>query len=192
MTDSSDRVLRARSGSRMMHGGFTRIVPFTIDERAQLDAIVDTLVPPEEGWPDSATLRIADLVEVYVVPDDEPVSFYPHWRRTEFGALLSSIGGPLEAQNLDERVGMLKNTEASDPTLFGRLRDFVYYVYYGHPNVVEQIQAKTTYGTDYHGGPQPEGYSDSIESWGDRSFTTRGVFIRTDAVLRTLASKERA
>jgi len=192
MTDNAERVRRARSGSRMMHGGFTAAIPLTAEERQQADAIVDTLIPPEEDWPDAASLGIADLLEVYIVPDDEPVSFYPHWRRAEFSELLAAVGGPLIGLSLDDRIEQLKGIEADDAAFFARVRDFVYYVYYGHSAVVKKIRETTKHGADYLGGGQPEGYSDSIETWGDRTFTTRGAFIPTDAVFRALTKKEQA
>lgn len=197
MTDNAERIRHSRSGSRMMHGGYSNATPFTADERSQLEALIDTLVPPEEEWPGATDLRIADLLEAYIVPEEEPMTLYPHWRRNEFSALLGLIGGPLVGAGLDERVALLQTLESTDPALFARIRDFVYYVYYGHPAVVELIRSKTTYGADYLGGGQPEGYISSLETWGNREFTSRGAFIPTESVLRTLtagtvASRERA
>lgn len=106
--------------------------------------------------------------------------------------LVERIGTGLLSQSLEERVSTLTRIEEAEPRLFDRLRDFVYYVYYGHPTVVSLIRTKTRFGGDYLGGGQPEGYVDSLETWGERSLTARGAFFPTDAVLRAPQAKEQA
>jgi hypothetical protein len=189
MTDNSARIRVSRSGSRMMHGGYTTATALSDIERRQADALIDTLIPPEDGWPPAVELGIADLLAAYLVPAGAPVALYPYFGRDEFGRLLDWIAGPLVDRDLAARVAELASVESGDPELFSRIRDFVYYVYYGHPAVVELIRGRTRYGGDYLGGGQPEGYPD-IEGWGDRPLTTRGVFIPTDAVLPVQRIKE--
>ena len=190
--DNAVRGQVSRSGSRMMHGGFVDAEPFDETQRHALEAIIDTLIPAEDGWPQAAELGVADLLATYLVPADSPVSLYPHFSRDEFGALVERIGTGLLSQSLEERVSTLTRIEEAEPRLFDRLRDFVYYVYYGHPTVVSLIRTKTRFGGDYLGGGQPEGYVDSLETWGERSLTSRGAFFPTDAVLRAPQAKEQA
>lgn len=187
------RVQAARSGSRMMHGGYAGVPGLTPTERSHVDAIIDTLIPPEDGWPSASELGIADLLTTYLVPEGAPVSLYPHFTRAEFPVIAERIASAVVDAGLNARVAQLVSVEAAEPALFARLRDFVYYVYYGHPAVVALIRGTTRYGADFHGGPQPEGYEDTLEHWGDRPLTRRGVFIPTGAVLRApQAVKEHA
>lgn len=193
LADNAIRTRAARSGSRMMHGGYTDVPALDPTERAHVDAIIDTLIPPEGGWPPAAELGIADLLTIYLVPQHAPISLFPHFTRAEFPAIAERIAGPVLGQGIDARVSRLRAVEAAEPELFARVRDFVYYVYYGHPAVVALIQAATRFGGAYHGGPQPEGYDEGLETWGDRQLVTRGVFIPTGAVLRApQAVKEHA
>jgi hypothetical protein len=184
MTDNDARIRASRSGSRMMHGGYRTATALSDVERRNVDAIVDTLIPPEDGWPGAAELGIADLIADYLVPVGAPVSLYPHFGRLEFGALVERIGGPLLDADIAERVELLRTVERDEPELFAQLRDFVYYAYYGHSAVVRLIRARTRYGGAYLGGGQPEGYLEGLETWGDRPMTTRGVFIPTESVRR--------
>lgn len=193
MADNANRIAAAQSGSRMMHGGYTDVPALGPEERAHVDAIIDTLIPPEDGWPAAAELGITDLLTTYLVPDGAPVSLYPHFTRAEFPGIAARIAEPMVGAGLNARVSRLVAVEADEPELFSRIRDFVYYVYYGHPAVVALIQRTTRFGGDYHGGPQPEGYLEGLETWGDRPLVTRGVFIPTGAVLRApQAVKEHA
>jgi len=178
------RTKAAASGSRMMHGGYRDAPPFSAEQRARIDALVDTLVPPEDGWPSSAELGVADLIADYLVPEDAPVSLFPYFARTEFEDLMTRIASPLVGRTMQERVEQLRALERNEEQLFARLREFVYYAYYGHPAVVTQIRRRTRYGGDYLGGSQPAGYRGVLESWGDRPMTTRGAYFRTDSILR--------
>src|SRR5690606_2659857 len=121
---------------------------------------------------------------------ESPVSLYPHFGRAEFPQVARRLIGSAAFGSLDERVEALTAAEQADGDLFGRVRDFVYYVYYGHPEVVRLIRANTRYGATYRGGPQPEGYLAEIADWGERTFVTRGVFIPTERVLRAPQAKE--
>ncbi len=188
--DNSRRERVSASGSRMMHGGFVGVRPLESAEQRLVDALIDTLIPPEDGWPAAESLGISALLTSYLVPEESPVSLYPHFTRDEFPGIARLLLGEAADGGLDERVAALQTAEEADPALFARVRDFVYYVYYGHPAVVALIQSTTRYGRDYRGGSQPEGYIDSLEDWGDRPLVTRGVFIPTDRVLRAPQAKE--
>jgi hypothetical protein len=169
----------------MMHGGWLTAQALSTASRERFAVVVDTLIPPENGWPDAGSLRIVETAERYLVPDDEPLSLYPHWRRREFDDLLERVGTPLLGRALDSRVATLARYESTDVAEFERLRDFVYYVYYGSPTVVEEIRARTRYGAEFHGATQPAGYDVRLEGWGQRPLTRAGVFISTASVTRS-------
>jgi hypothetical protein len=176
MTQIEARSRAARSRSRMMHGGWSAAVPFSGSERAACDALVDALIPPEDGWPGSADLGVADTIGVYLVPDAEPLSFYPHYRRAEFTGLVG------ELTDGRDTTAALTAYETRDPREFGRLRDFVYYAYYGSPAVVRTLRERSTYGRTYQGAPQPTGYPDTEHWTALRPSTARGAFVPTSAV----------
>lgn len=182
--DIVERARSSRSGSKMMHGGYTDAPAPTPDQRAALDALVDTLIPVEDGWPDAAGLRIADTIAIYLVPDGDVVPLYPKFRASEFLPQIVDLMASVVDQGLDERIARVREFEEREPALFARVRDFVYYAYYGSTSVVAEIRQRTRYGGDYTGRPQPDGYVDSLETWGTRSLTRLGAFIPTNAVLR--------
>lgn len=184
MPTATERAAASRSGSRMMHGGFAEAAEFTDFERAAFDALVDTLIPPEDRWPNAATIGVTDAAARFLVPDDYPVSFYPHFRVGWFRGLLGRLGVTLIDAEVSARVTALAEFQRDDPELFDRIRDFVYYVYYGQPAVVRLIATRTTYGRRYTGRSQPAGYDQGQESWGSRAWSVRGAFIPTDQVRR--------
>lgn len=184
MLSNAERQASARSGSKMMHGGYTDARALFPLERAQLNALIDTLIPAEDGWPPAAELTLAELVSRYLTPDEHELSLYPHFRAGEFFRMLETEAGILAQMRQEDRTAAVARFEARSPELFGRVRDFVYYAYYGHPDVVELIRLRTRYGRDFHGRPQPIGYDAVLENWGGRVFPTSGTYFATDSVLR--------
>ena len=185
MLSNPERRSAALSGSRMMHGGDAAAHPLTDLQRRTFNALVDTLIPAEDGWPPAAQLSIADLATKYLVPDDAELSFYPNFRVSEFFAAIDEGLPELAELGPDARVSEVSRFEEEDTATFRRILDFVYYVYYGHSDVVELIRQRTRYGKDFHGRPQPIGYDAVLENWGTRQPSReRGTFIPTDAVLR--------
>lgn len=183
------REARALSNSRMMHGGWRVATALDNDERRVFDALVDTLIPPEDGWPESAVLGICDLALRYITPDEEELSFYPHLRAEQFHELLRTNLVTLRSASPQERTEFLFALERQDPALFTLLRDFVYYIYYGHENVVSLIASATKYGADFHGAPQPLGYDRVMETWSDKPLTRTGAFFRTNDVVRIRSTR---
>ncbi|WP_208322010.1 hypothetical protein [Paramicrobacterium chengjingii] len=178
----------------MMHGGYAEGQQLSDSNRIVFNALVDTLIPPEDGWPPAREISLAELASRYLVPDDSEISFYPHFRTTEFFSVLDEEAPELRGENDSQRVVGLTRFEAINPKLFSRVRDFVYYLYYGHPDVVELIRQHTKYGPGFHGRPQPIGYEAVLENWGTRPLTNRGAFIPTDSIFRApqAAQKDRA
>jgi uncharacterized protein YgbK (DUF1537 family) len=184
------RSTRSLSDSRMMHGGWRDAAGLDEAERLHFDALVDTLIPPDDGWPDAAALGICDLALRYIVPDDEPLSFYPHLRAARLRHLLVAELPDLRELAPEERTVALAGFADAAPEVFALLRDFIYFVYYGHPAVVDLIRTRTRYGRDFHGAPQPLGYREVIETWEDTPLTRKGAFFRTDDVVRMVRSRK--
>lgn len=174
----------AVSGSRFLHGGSATPMALDTDERRALDALVDTLIPPEDGWPGAEELDVATLIARYVVPDAQELSLFPHVREAALRERLHGLGADFAAASLDDRVARLREVERTEPAAFGTLRDLVYYVYYGHPAVIALVTGRTRYGAGFRGAPQPDGYVDTTEQWGDRHPPQRGGFIPTEAVMQ--------
>ena len=187
---NSERADSSVSGSRMMHGGYSGARLLSVRQRDRLDALIDTLIPPEDGWPSSSTLTVADVLARYLAPDDGVVIHYPGFTFDQFGQLLERVGTPLLSKELEGRVTHLKQFELDEYATFARLRDFVYYCYYGSPDVVELIRTRSRFGSDFHGRPQPTGYDQVLETWGQRTLTGRGAFFPTDAVRRVVSTTE--
>ncbi|MFV0374275.1 hypothetical protein [Microbacterium sp.] len=185
MLSNSERSSAARSGSRMMHGGYASAKPLTRRQSDTFNALVDTFIPAEDGWPPAAQLSLAPLAAQYLVPDDGELSLYPNFRVSEFFEILDRRLPGLADLTNDQRVPLMSAFEDDDVATFRRVLDFVYYVYYGHSDVVELVRQHTRYGKDFHGRPQPIGYDAVLENWGTRRPSAdRGTFIPTNAVLR--------
>jgi Gluconate 2-dehydrogenase subunit 3 len=102
---------------------------------AVLKAWVATLIPAHDRRPDAAGVGAAEYVDatVHKVPALRP-------------ALLQAIdrlGGSFPELSNDARESLLRELEAQDPEAFGMVRDFTYEAYYGHPTVLEALEAET-------------------------------------------------
>jgi hypothetical protein len=164
----------------MMHGGWADAPPFARAEEQNVEATIDALIPPEGGWPPAADLGVADTIRLYLVPDESSVSFYPHFRRSEFLDVVRSVVVPNDSAATSAALEAL---ESDNPSLFSRVRDFVFYAYYGTTAVVGEVRSRTRFGGNYNGAPQPHGYP-GTEQWDGRRTRGRGTFIPTVAVRR--------
>jgi hypothetical protein len=178
------REFLARSGSRFLHGGSAQPIRSDDEERRTLHAVVDTLIPPEDGWPPAAQLDIGSLIAAYVIPDDWELSLFPHVREAELRERLTSLGGAFAGADLDARVEILRRLERDEPDEFARLHDLVYYVFYGHPKVAALIGDRSRWGRDFHGAPQPIGYREVLEAWDAVVPPDAGGHIATDGAHR--------
>lgn len=192
MLSHDQRRSASRSGSKMMHGGYADAPSPTTAQRDMFDALVDTLIPPEDGWPSAAELTLADLALTYLVPDDVELSFYPHLRVRAFFDVLDAQVTDLPRLSAAQRTQAVAAFEAAEPDLFRRVLEFVYYIYYGHGDVVENIRQRTRHGKDFHGRPQRVGYDAVLENWGERRPGSRGAFIPTESVVRAPQARKAA
>jgi hypothetical protein len=100
-----------------------------------LRAWVATLIPARGRRPDAGAVGAAEYVDATVgeVPPLRP-------------ALLQAIdrlGRAFPELSSDARESLLHELEAQDPEAFGMVRDFTYEAYYGHPAVLEALEAET-------------------------------------------------
>jgi hypothetical protein len=113
-------------------GGFAVLDPARAET---FKAWVATLIPARGRRPDAAEVGAAEYVDATAgaVPELRP-------------ALLQAVDrlGPSFAElSADARESVLRDLEADDPEAFGMVRDFTYEAYYGHPRVLEALEAET-------------------------------------------------
>jgi hypothetical protein len=172
-------------GQRAPYGGHRSSVTFTAQETAVLAAVADELVPAGGGFPAPSTVGVVDFIAWYVTPRDRPVTHYPYAGEDEFKASVAELGPAFVDADRAIRVAVLQRLEVETATFFSQLRDLVYYGYYSRPAVIRAIRDHLEAGRDYHGPPQPYGYADDVEPWGDVIFPTdRRGFTATEDVRR--------
>jgi hypothetical protein len=111
---------------------------------ATLRAWVATLIPASGSRPDAAEVGAAEYVDatVFLVPALRPVLLQAIDQveliaTSKAGMAFTECGG-------DERELLLREFEAGDDSdAFNMVRDFTYEAYYGHPRVLEALEADT-------------------------------------------------
>ena len=102
---------------------------------ATLRAWVATLIPAAGRRPDAGQVGAAEYV-------DATVSAVPALRPALLQAV-DRLGDSFAELSADARERVLRELEAEDPEAFGMVRDFTYEAYYGHPRVLEALEAET-------------------------------------------------
>jgi hypothetical protein len=127
-----------------------KIQPWTEDERALLDALLDTVIPAGAGLPGAGALGIADFLA-------EQVADAPEWGEGfveglgRAAAFMRSRGiENLQALEAQDREAVARELEASEPNFFSTLVRYTYVGYYTHPTIPPH------FGLPDH-PPQPEG-----------------------------------
>ena len=125
-------------------------MPFSSDDAACIDQILDALIPPNEtlGLPGAGGLGVGELVREKL--GDAAEAFRPHldWlaaRAAESGA--DDFG----ALSLGDRAALLRELDAELPGFVSALIFQTYGGYYQHPQVVEALGVPGR-------PPHPEGY----------------------------------
>ena len=162
-------------------------VPVAFDEvqARVINAIADELIPPAPGWPAPSEVRIADFVARYVTPAAEPVRYYPFAAEDQFRHDLGELGQEFADAPREQKVARLRELEAKESEFFTQMKALTYYGYYAQPEVVKAISENLPAGRDYHGPPQPYGYLEVTEEWGDTPLPHgRGSYLPTGQVQR--------
>ena len=109
------------------------------------DALFDTLLPGEEGFPSGAEANVGAWLAA---------------RAERFSAALADVLKRLPADfpalGADAREAALREIERDAPAAFHALTTGVYSAYYASPAVRTAIEAKTGY---FARPPQPDGYA---------------------------------
>lgn len=126
-------------------------VACTSHQQQTVAAVLDTLLPGGEGFPNaSATATPAFLL------DQVGAIALHQWLLPLLAGLDEAAGGSFAARTPEHRTTLLQQLEATQPLLFARLLALAYYSYYAQPAVIAAIQSL---GYDYHQTPQPLGYT---------------------------------
>ena len=173
-------------------GGLQVPIRFDDTQTAVINAVADTIIPPDPNWPTASEVDLVTFVGRYVTPSGYRNKHYPFAGEDEFKAGLDRLGqafvdadtaGRTEAVAALEKAGQ---EEGGDP-LFEQLRSLVYYGYYSRPVVTLAIRRNLPAGRDYHGPPLPYGYLATTEPWDEETLTQageHGSYLETDQVTR--------
>ncbi len=138
--------------------------------------LVDVLLPGDDSWPSGRTVGVQSLLALRLLEQKG---------KHEFGRVAEALvaaGGPLAGLGEAARVTVVARFEASEPALFGWLRDAAYLTYYENPFVAEVINAK---GNTYELLPHTKGYAvPRFDLDRDKPRHGRGRYVPTGAVQR--------
>lgn len=165
-------------------GGWRPAPPLSTPRAATFDAIADTLIPPEGGFPAPSTVGVRAFAERYVAPEGQPATWYPFLSVDELHRSLDALDGLAEAAEA-KRIRVLQSVETEMPAFFAAVRDLVYQGYYSRPEVVRAINEHLPAGRDYRITPQPYGYAEVIDDWDEDLLSrVRGTYTATQDVVR--------
>jgi len=166
-------------------GGWADPVEFEEAQAAAIDALADTLIPEEGGFPAPSSVNVLGFFRRYVTPKGQPAVWYPFLSAEDIAGICGWLGDGFAAADEDSRVAAVGVVERDHAEMFNRVRDLVYQAYYSRPEVIAAINAQLPAGKDYRITPQPFGYADVIEDWDeDLLGRVQGSYIRTEDVTR--------
>lgn len=141
-----------------------------------LAALVDTLLPGDDGWPAGATVGVQAVLATRLAQDRGAGAV-----ETVIDALRADAAALL-GDDVAAREAAVAGWEARDRTLFGWVRDAAFSAYYESPLVALAIAA---HGHPYKLLPHVTGYKLArFDPQRDMPTHGRGAWIATDAVVR--------
>lgn len=144
------------------------------DAAALIADLVDVLLPGGDGWPNGSAAGAQLLLSQRLVTDRSPGSF------DELVAALLACGAPFAGKDEAARIAIVETLQASQPALFGWVRDAAFLAYYESPVVVDAIRAK---GRPYELRPHLTGYPTvPFDADRDKPRHGRGHFLAEGAV----------
>jgi hypothetical protein len=168
-------------------GGLQDPVRFDDTQAAVINAVADTMIPPDPEWPTASEVGLVGFVGRYVTPSGYRNKHYPFACEDEFKAGLDRLGQSFLDAGGDGRTEAIAALEKAEDPLFEQLRSFVYYGYYSRPVVTLAIQRNLPAGRDYHGPPLPYGYLATTEPWDEETLaqaSEHGSYLETEQVTR--------
>ncbi|MEQ3548890.1 gluconate 2-dehydrogenase subunit 3 family protein [Pseudonocardia nematodicida] len=168
-------------------GGLQDPVRFDETQTAVIDAVADTMIPPDPAWPTASELDLATFVGRYVTPSGYRNKHFPFAEEDDVKAGLDRLGQSFVDGDTAARTAAIAALEEAEDPLFEQLRALVYYGYYSRPVVTLAINKNLPAGRDYHGPPLPYGYLQTTEPWDEELLTEaqeNGSYLETDDVVR--------
>ncbi len=141
-----------------------------------LAGFVDVLLPGDASWPSGRTVGVQSLLALRLLQQRGKAGF------SRVGDAMLACGAPFDGLDDAARIAVVQRFEASEPALFGWLRDAAYVTYYENPFVAEVINAK---GHIYELRPHLKGYPvPRFDLQRNIPRHGRGRYTPTDAVRR--------
>ncbi len=168
-------------------GGLLNPIRFDGTQTAVLNAVADTLIPPDPAWPTASEVDLVTFVGRYVTPSGYRNKHFPFAEEDAFKAGLDRLGQSFVDGDVAARTKAVAALEKAEDPLFEQLRALVYYGYYSRPVVTLAINRNLPAGRDYHGPPLPYGYLQTTEPWDEDLLTQaqeHGSYLETDDVVR--------
>ena len=108
-------------------------IELSCDERTQLNAIIDLLIPSDKDFPAPSSLQLIDVFLHHLHPTTErkaPLVLNEDRLRTTLKELNVSAGGNFCKANVEKQKKLLRNFEHQKPALFETLWALVTHSYY--------------------------------------------------------------
>jgi len=108
-------------------------IELSFDERTQLNAIIDLLIPSDKDFPAPSSLQLIDVFLHHLHPTTErkaPLVLNEDRLRTTLKELNVSAGGNFCKANVEKQQTLLRNFEHQKPALFETLWALVTHSYY--------------------------------------------------------------
>ncbi len=112
-----------------------RTIEFSYEERAQLDTIIDLLIPSDDHFPAPSSLHLIDVFLGHLLPNtasENPLMLNQQRLRTVLRDLNAAAGGCFRKANLEKQQILLKQLERKDPAFFQMLWTLENHSYYTH------------------------------------------------------------
>lgn len=124
--------------SCMPSDGDEALPPLPLDEAA-LTAVMDEILPAEEGMPSASEAGVLDYFRLLAREvSDLPQMLSGHLERIE-AAAKERFGRPFSVLARIDKIATMEHVEDADPTLFEELPTLVYEAYYVQPMVWDLI-----------------------------------------------------
>lgn len=122
---------------------------------ADMNAVLDMLIPANGGWPGAGELNILRQILIDAEIDDE---------RDGLINILSLIPSGFVSLSKNKKVSMLKSLESNQQQLFSLLLKHVFNIYYSDIRVLKIVEKETAYPArpPLYGGYVMEPFDESL------------------------------